>query len=241
MEEHILIFIICIVGAIVQGMSGFGYALTVMLFLPLVIPLELASLVVSMQNIIASGYSMYRYRRHIEYKTAAVPVIASVVLTPLGVYILLFSDQAVLKEILGYTILLLSIITYINSKKAIKVNPTIKNGVAAGGLSGILGGMFGTGGPPLVIYYLYGVPEKESYKATLDFSFFVRAVISVILHGFHGNVNVQTMGYATSGGLGTLLGTLVGLAIFERINQATLKSMISMIMVALGLLFIIGK
>ncbi|MCG8482437.1 MAG: sulfite exporter TauE/SafE family protein, partial [Clostridia bacterium] len=152
--EQILIFIICIGGAVVQGMSGFGYALTVMLFLPLVIPLELASLVVSMQNIIASGYSMYKYREHIEYKTAAVPVMASVALTPIGVYILLFSNQAVLKEILGYTIVVLSVITYINNKKTIEVKTTLKNGIAAGSVSGILGGMFGTGGPPLVIYYL---------------------------------------------------------------------------------------
>lgn len=240
MITYIYVMLICVGGSLIQGLSGFGFAMFVMFFLPFIMPLKAAAVVTGVQTLFMGAYVLTKFKKHIDYKLAIVPLICSLVFVPIGVYILVFGDENILKKVLGFTIIIISIFLFINSKKEIKVKTNINNGIISGSLSGIMSGMFNVGGPPLVVYYLYGAKDKMSYKATLEFSFLLRSLLIVITHFIYGNIDLSIMKLSLSGIIGTLIGTMIGLKIFRKINNKNLNVSVNILMLVLGLLLILN-
>lgn len=241
MTEKILTLIICFGGSLIQGLSGFGFAMFVMFFLPFIMPLKIAAVVTGLQTFFMGTYVVFKFRKHIDYKIAMVPLISSLALVPIGVRLLVFGNEDVLKRILGVTIVAISIFLFIKSKKDIKIKTNTKNGILAGSLSGIMSGMFNVGGPPLVVYYLYGIKSRLSYKATLEFSFLIRSLMIVIMHAIYGNISKDIIIFALYGGIGTSIGNLLGLSMFQKINSVVLHKIVVILMFILGTLLIIKK
>ncbi|GKX30227.1 hypothetical protein SH1V18_27070 [Vallitalea longa] len=241
MTEKVLTLVICFGGGLIQGLSGFGFAMFVMFFIPFIMPLKVAAIVTGLQTFFMGTYVVAKFRKHINYKIAVVPLVSSLVLVPIGVRFLVFGDEHVLKKILGVTIVVISIFLYIKGKKEIKIKTNVKNGILAGSLSGIMSGMFNVGGPPLVVYYLYGTKDRLSYKATLEFSFLTRSIMIVIMHAIYGNINGNILTFALYGGAGTIVGNLLGLSMFQKINSKLLHRIVILLMFILGCLLIIRK
>ena len=93
-------------------------------------------------------------------------ICASLVIIPIAVYFSAVVSGKIFKILLGIVLVLLSFyFLFFDSK--IKIRPTTVNGVFAGTLSGVLVGLFSTGGPPVVLYLSKATTDNLIYFATV--------------------------------------------------------------------------
>ncbi|WP_313562696.1 sulfite exporter TauE/SafE family protein [Ruminiclostridium cellobioparum] len=209
METYLLVFVICFVGSVIQGSASFGFSLFVMSLLPMFMPLKSAA------------------------------VLSSLLIMPLGVYLLTVCNENLLKKVLGLIIILLSIMFLKSPAQKLSIRDSKINGITFGAVSGLLSGMFNIGGPPLVIYYLNTVKEKMEYKAALEFSFMIAGGVTVILHKAYGNIEPGVMKYTAVCIAAIISGTVLGMKVFIRLPQDVLKKSVYILMAVLGTILLI--
>ena len=159
-------------GSFIQSASGFGYAIVLMSVLPLVIPFQSAAILEVMTSFFMVGTIALKYRRFIRWRLLVWPLVANTIFSLTGVWFQSGSAEAVLRRILGVTLVLLSVyFIFFSSRLTLKGNAV--NGFIAGSISGVCGGLMSIGGPPIVAYYLAATHSKEEYNATLQAYFVI--------------------------------------------------------------------
>lgn len=143
-----------------------------------------------------------------------------------------------LKVILGSVLIVLSVYFYW-FKNSIQVKASTRNGIIAGFISGILGGMFNIGGPPLVIYYFCALKDKLEYNASLQATFNLSAIYTIALHILYGNINTTVLKYTAVGVIAVSVGCSIGLWIFKKIEKETISKAIYSFMAIMGIMMII--
>jgi uncharacterized membrane protein YfcA len=106
--------------------------------------------------------------------------------------------------------------------------------------SGVLGGLFGTGGPPVIAFLKQHRLAKGAFRATLLWYFMV---MSVIRAGAYVRAGVLTTDILHAGLWllpASATGTVLGLVIHRRISERSFSMGVSMLLIALGLALLVG-
>jgi uncharacterized membrane protein YfcA len=105
----------------------------------------------------------------------------------------------------------------------------------AGMLGGIVGAMFGTGGPPYVIYLSRRIHNKRQLRATFSGLFILDGGLRVIIFGFSGLLNQESMLLACLAGLPILVsGLYVGHRIHLGLSNASMTRIIGALLILSG-------
>lgn len=236
---NIILLVLVGMGAgFVQRVSGFGLGIFAMLFLPHFMPTHTAAAAVSC--LFSSGTSTYnavKYRKNIPFKTILPLLCSACVLIPVAVYFASSVSGSFFKNFFGSVLICLSIYFLFFDRK-IKIRPTVPNGIIAGGISGILNGLFSTGGPPVVLYLTHATKDKESYFAGIQFFFCFTNIYSIVFRLINGNLTAGVLLSAAIGFVGCMVGDFIGRFVFEKINAGVLKKIIYIGMVLSGILMI---
>lgn len=238
--EYILFFLIILCGSVIQGATGFGFGILVMALLPFLLPFKLCSAIVLLLSLILNVQLAWSLRRNINFRILLPVLAAAFAGRYIGVYALMNLNDTVLRMILGCVLILLAL--YFTFKgNQIPIKPHIANGMTAGFISGIMGGMFNTSGPPLVIYYFSVIKDKLMYSATLQATFFFSALFSVVLHISYGNMNWTVLKFAGIGALAVAMGSMLGLHILKKLNREVLSKMIYSFLAVMGIMMLINR
>lgn len=149
--ELVLVFLILFFGSFVQGVSGFGFGLIAMGFLPLMFTVkESTLLVVSLALVLSLSIALQLFK-HIQWRTLIVILSAALVGRVGGFFVLhYYGDQDILKVFLG--VFLIAVVIYLFRSKPPKPGTKV-NGtwlpVILGLGGGLIGGIFAVGGPLL--------------------------------------------------------------------------------------------
>ena len=111
-----------------------------------------------------------------------------------------------------------------------------------GAAGGIVGAMFGTGGPPYVIYLSRRIHNKRQLRATFSGLFIIDGGLRVITFAFSGLLNQQALFLACLAGLPILvLGLYLGHRIHLGLSNQNMIWIIGLLLIASGCsLFIKG-
>lgn len=240
--EVLDIILLLLVGAgacFVQRVSGFGLAIFAMLFLPYFLPTPVAA--ASVSNLIScatSSYNSIYYRKNISLKVVMPLIIAVLVTVPFAVYLSNRISAKSFHVVLGIVQILLSIYFIFFGKK-MKFKPTITKGILCGIGSGILNGLFSTGGPPAVIYVDNVSADKNEYFACIQFFFAVSNIYALIFRILNGLITIQLLGYALVAAVGCFFGNYIGKKVFNRLDGKTIKTIIYIAMFISGIIMIL--
>ena len=165
---------------LIRSTFGFGEALIAVPLLALRIPVTVAAPLAVLVSVVVAGVIVVQDWRKIEIKIAAWLVISALFGIPLGLLLLAEGNDRVVKMILGLIIILFSIYSL-----AIKTKLRLKKDhppllLAAGFVSGILGGAYGMNGPPLVIYGALRRWSPQHFRATLQGYFLPASFIGLL-------------------------------------------------------------
>lgn len=219
-----------LIAGIVQGISGFAYAMVVLAVMQYFMPYTDLLALVSVLAIIMLAVNSYYYRTHIVWRWLPIPLAINFVCTLGAIHFLnLTVNFPYWHKLLGGLFVVLAIYLYFFQQK-IQIQPTLGNALLFCGAGGILGGLFGVGGPPVVLYFLAVADNKERYLSTTQMFFFFNLCYDLAGRFLNGMVTVQTFQYAAVGVGTTLLGLWIGNKLFRRINGDVLKKIVYLLL-----------
>lgn len=229
-----LVALIAFAGSFVQSTTGFGYAVTCMALWPLLLPFKTASVMELLTAVFMSLYIAARYWKFINWRQLLWPSLAAIVTNWVGVQILQNSTDTLLRRVLGVALMVLAVY-FIFFSERMRIRPTRRNGLIAGAVAGLTGGMFSIGGPPIVAYYLNALDDKREYTATTQMFFIVTILSLLAMHLRLGNVTGEVLRYSAAALVGLAAGTGLGMAAFRRLPLATIKKLVYGFMLVMGL------
>lgn len=228
----------CSMSALIQSVSGFGFAIFMMSVIPNFMPYATSTVLSGLLSLGTNVANVTRYRKRINWKLIIVPAISYFIISYLVINFAAGSSDATLKKILGVVLIILSIYFLFFSSR-IRIKPTKRNGAIAGGLSGVMGGLFSMSGPPIVVYMLSTNTEKEEYLGTIQTFFLITNVYTSVLRILKGMVTLDMLWLVGAGMICSGLGFIVGVRLLKRIDAAMLKKIIYGFMAISGLSMIL--
>lgn len=234
----LLLFLIGCGGGFVQRVSGFGLGIFVMLFLPYLMPTHTAAAAIScLFSCGTSSWNAVKFRRQIPFRTVLPLLGAAMVTIPVAVYFSAQVSGQTFKLILGCVLILLGMY-FLRFARRVRIRPTVPSGLAAGAVSGVLNGLFSTGGPPAVLYMTHAAPDNAAYFAGIQFYFAMTNIYATAMRIIGGTVTWGLLGWAAVGFAGCMLGDRIGGLVFDRLDGAALKRIIYIGMMISGLLML---
>jgi hypothetical protein len=218
--------------AIVRGFSGFGFSLlsitAISIFMPAreIVPSIFLLEVAASINLIPSIW------RDIDWRGIGFLLLGYVIALPFGVYALANVPAPPMNVALG----LFVIVTGIMMLKGFRLEKTPGPAaiVATGAGSGLLNGAFGTGGPPVVLFY-FSTPAAAAVGRASVIAFFLSTdTLGLADLGWNGLVTVQSFAQFVAWLPALLIGVAVGAKGFRHMDQAKFRRIVLIILVALA-------
>jgi uncharacterized membrane protein YfcA len=231
------IVVIVAAAGIAQGLSGFGFSLISVPLLALVVPVKAAIVGGAMLGLVQSGLIVARDHRHVEWRSAAVLVVAALTGMPIGLLVITHVRAQPLQIVIALTVLVFTGLLWRRVRLPTDSLP-VEAGV--GFTSGVLSTSTGMSGPPLVIaLQARGVPPT-AFRATLATVFVSGSAISLLLFWSRGLVTADALTVAGAGLPGLLVGMLVGERAFRRVDHERFRGIVLVLLVASAALALIG-
>ncbi len=146
------ILLIIFIATLVWSAFGFGESLIAVPLLLFFIPLEIAVPLSVLISIVVAGVVVVQDKKGVYFYSAKWLIIYAAMGIPIGLYLLIYGNEAFIKSILGVFIILYSMYSLL-SKRTLKLKGDNKIGLfVCGFLFGVFGGAYGINGPPQVIY-----------------------------------------------------------------------------------------
>jgi uncharacterized membrane protein YfcA len=222
------------IGSTVQTTCGFGNGILVMTVFPFLLPFSQSAAISSMASVLLSSLIAVRSRKFIRFDVLW-PLLLSGIAVSSGVIFLAVgkSDKLLIRMLGGLLILLSLYFIFFDGK--IRIKPSCTNGVAAGILGGIGGGLFSIAAPPVVVYLLSSLDLKEEYRATVTAYFAITGLSMTIVRALNGIVTWQLLKTFSAMSIAIVAGVLLGNRIFDRINVRLLRRLVYLVMAVSGL------
>lgn len=219
-------------GGLSRGMTGFGLPLTVVTLASMIFPPQLIVPVVLVIAALSTLIELPRAAPHVDWRVLAWVAPASFFGLPFGLAVLVWASADLLRIIIGLGVL--AAVIALLAGYQLKTRPSNIQLAATGWVSGLLHGIAGLSGPPLVITLLAMKTEKLVQRSTLVTFFFFIGV-------FGGGYYQLTLGFAWyEAAMGLLLipimmlGVECGLTIFKRSQSDFFRKATFFMLLALG-------
>jgi len=169
-NELVLCIVIIFVAYVIKGLSGFGSGLVAIPLLAFFLPLPFIVPVLALVSYTGTVYQSFTYRRDVVWRDLWPLLPFSLAGITIALWLLVNADVTVLTFMLGIFIFCYAVYSLLPHE--------IKSGsrwwaVAAGSFAGLIGALFGTGGPFYVLYLKMRQVNKQQFRATITMIFLV--------------------------------------------------------------------
>ena len=240
MEEYYLLLIaaVTLAASYVQSVTGFGFGIVAMIFLPSFLLYTEANVLSTFLSSATSVMMALTLYRKIDFKNLASPLVGSFVANYFAVSFVKNAKSEVLVLLLGIALFVLSVYFFFFSNK-IKIRPSWYTGLFAGLLSGVLSGLFSIGGPPVVVYYMQSDKDTDSYLATISAYFIVSGAVTVTMKAGAGFITKRVLLGMALGVAVMIIGAILGKKTKDKMKPQAIKRAVYAVMAASGVINII--
>lgn len=195
--QYTILFILMITffASLFRSTLGFGESLFAVPLFLLFLPIEIAVPLSVLISIVIALIIVLQDHSKIYLKSAKWLILYALPGIPIGLMILLYTDENLVKIVLGILIILYSIYSLIadNNSKPQKENSYLL--FICGFLSGILGGAYGLNGPPLVVYGNLRKWCPQYFRATLQAYFLPVSLVGALAFYSKGLITAEVNYY----------------------------------------------
>jgi uncharacterized membrane protein YfcA len=230
---------VVLVAAYVQTVSGFALGLIVMGVVGAfqLAPIPFAALVVSMISLLNVGLALWGRWADVDRRRLLAAALGMAPAVLVGLVLLHWLESTWtegLRRLLGAFILGGGILLMLRPHVRRRPSPAWPS-AAWGALAGLFGGLFSTGGPPIV-YHLYREPMPvPAIRATLMAFFALTTLSRIAGTGLAGQIDATVLGWFAAGAPATLLGTLAGRRFPPRLPDHAMRRLAFSLLALLGL------
>ena len=219
MEFSIAILLLAAGASFIQRTIGFGFGIFIMTALPFFMPSYGEAVTLSgLLSLTSATVVMLKYIKFVNWRRLMPIMVSFVILSTISISLLDRIEGPAMKIILGIMLIILSLyFSFFKDKIQKIIHPTMGWQLGAGTASGVMGGLFGMQGPPVVLYLIASEPDKNNYMGMIQTYAVLTNITMVIGRAFNGYVT-PSVGIAYLYGLGGLvIGVLAGNWAFKRI------------------------
>ena len=219
MEFSISIFLLAAGASFIQRTIGFGFGIFIMTALPFLMPSYGEAVTLSgLLSLTSATVVMVRYVRYVSWKRLLPIVAAFVIFSSIAICLLDRLEGRPMRVILGVMLVILSLyFSFFKTRLQRFIRPTTGWQLGTGTASGIMGGLFGMHGPPVVLYLISSEPDKEHYMGMIQTYAVITNITMLAVRAYNGYVTpaVGTTYLYSLGGLA--IGVLAGNLAFKHI------------------------
>lgn len=186
---------ISFIATLVRSTLGFGESLIAVPLFLFFLPVDVAVPLSVMLSIIIALVIVIQDHSKIHFKSAKGLILYALPGIPLGLLILVYGNETLIKTALGLLIIIYSLYSLLG-KTTLTLKEDNRLGLfICGFLSGVLGGAYGLNGPPLVVYGNLRKWTAKHFRATLQAYFLPASLVGFIGYYIKGLVTTEVTHY----------------------------------------------
>ena len=229
-----IFFLAAFLGALVTGVAGFAFGLVASaIWLYVITPGQSAPLIAAFA-IVIQGLSLWKVRKALTWSRLWPFLIGGALGIPLGAEVLLWASPSLMRSIIGLALVLFSVYTLVRPKLPTVSASRTGDGVV-GVISGILGGSTGLAGIAVIIWSTLRGWSKDEQRAAFQPVAVATFAMALLWFGVSGMITSDTLRLFAIGLPGVLLGTWLGLKIYGKLDEATFRTVVLVLLLISGL------
>lgn len=224
MELYILT-IIALIAGIVQGVTGFGAGIVMMMVLPMFYALPQSAGISGAISIILCATMVYTYREHIDLKKIVGPSFLYLIVCSIVIHFSTTIDQVLMKKVFGIFLVILCVYYLFINKSDEKKELNLFISLFCIVVSAICDGLFGIGGPLMVLYFLAKTHHTYEYLGTIQTFFMINCIYNTGFRIFKGIITFDHLIIIGCGIIGILIGGMIAKKLVDRLDGTLLKKL----------------
>lgn len=233
------ILLVLFIATLIRSAFGFGESLIAVPLLAFRIPIEVAAPLSVLVSITVAAIVVAQDWKKIHFNSAGWLLLATLFGIPLGLLLLTYGKEQVVKAGLGLVIMVFSLYALLGRKP-----PQLKTDqwewlLSCGFLAGVFGGAYGLNGPPLVVYGAMRRWSAQYFRATLQAYFLPASIVGMFGYWVAGLWTPIITHYYLISLLVTLPAIFLGRAINQRLAGEGFLKYIYVGLLGIGLFFLI--
>ena len=238
-DQNALVAVIALFAYVIKGFAGFGSAIVMVSVLTLFVDLKTVVFVTSACAAVNGAALFARCRRHVVWRPILWLVAASVLGLGVGTYVLVSFSAEALKKWLGVFVCVFSAYMLFSSRQAamegLRRWPEWLAPVC-GFVAGVVFGLYGTGGPIVVIYLAHRLMQKDVLRGSLIAAFLVMDALRLCGYIGCGLARSDALTLSCVAAPAALVGGHVGTLVQARVDGKTFRRVVAVLLLAAGLL-----
>jgi uncharacterized membrane protein YfcA len=174
------IMLISFIATLIRSTFGFGESLVAVPLLILFVPIEVAVPLSVLMSVVIALIVVIQDHEQIHFNSAKWLILFALPGIPLGLMILVYGNQQLVKVGLGSLMIVYSLYALLGKGKMKLQQDSMIWLFICGFFSGVLGGAYGINGPPLVVYGNMRRWSAKHFRATLQAYFLPASFIGLI-------------------------------------------------------------
>ena len=218
--ENILFIILLAAGAsFIQRTIGFGFGIFIMTALPFLMPSYAEAVTLSgLLSLTSATAVMIQYLKYVTWKRLLPMVGAFAVFSTIAIMLLDKIEGPAMRMILGIMLIILSLyFSFFKEKLQKYIRATPGWMLGTGSVSGVMGGLFGMHGPPVVLYLIVSEPTKNHYMGMIQTYAVITNITMLAVRACNGYVTPFVGTTYLYGLIGLAIGVIAGNWAFKRI------------------------
>lgn len=237
--ELILFFLLTLLSEILGTVGGFGSSVFFVSLGQFFYSFQIVLALTGILHVFSNTSKIYLFRKSIDWKLVLSIGISSIIFAIAGALLTKIVSFTYAKLLLGIFLITLSLIMFIRPKS--KIDPTLKNSISGGAISGFLAGFIGTGGAIRGVVLAAFNLEKNLFvgtSAAIDFGVDLSRLIIYLDNGFFDNAYLWSIPALI---VGAFLGSYIGQIILNKISQENFKKIILGLILAIGISLVFNE
>ncbi|MCP4603248.1 MAG: sulfite exporter TauE/SafE family protein [Proteobacteria bacterium] len=227
-----------VLAEIIYVAFGFGAGLVAVSFLVLILPvIQDVVVVLLLVNLPIELVLVWSSRKVLSWRGLLMISVSIGIGIMLGTWLLIFGSPSIVLSILGGFLLLAGTGFALVPQKGHVVWPFWSPPII-GLISGILTGLFGTGGPPLIFYYQLQGVSKTEFRSNLMAIFLMMTAIRLPAYIFSGLITAPRILAALALVPAVLLGAFIGHRIHLQLDEVTFRRIVGVVLALIGIVFL---
>lgn len=222
---ELIIGLVAIIAGIVQGVTGFGAGIVLMMALPMFYAIPQSAGIAAAISILLSGMMVYSYRQYIDFKKVIKPAILYIIVCSITINFSTLVNQDVMKKVFGVFLIILCIYYLFINKSNERKKLSIGVSIACIVISALCDGLFGIGGPLMVLYFLSQTHNTHQYLGSIQAFFCINATYNTIFRIFKGILLPSHLLIIICGIIGIILGGIIANKLVDYLDEKLVRKL----------------
>ena len=219
------VFFSALAAGLVQGVTGFGAGIVMMMFFPYFFALAQAAGVSVAIAVILCAMMFIKYREYVDLKKIIGPSVLYLAICSIMISFSTGLDQALMKKIFGIFLVILAVYYLFLNKGTSKKELSLPVSLFCVAVSATCDAWFGIGGPLMVLYFLTKTNDTKEYLGTIQTFFMINCIWNTGLRFIRGILTVSHIPMIAVGMAGIVIGGILANKLVDKLNADLLKKL----------------